>query len=195
MNNALIKQIEADKHPIQLKIKKVRRMAKKTSRAGYFKLLLLLLGISALYALILYLGAWFNKYKIVSPVIKCIPFCIEKRDDKMRSPIILTPPPKPTKAPQKETKFDKVFDTVWLHESGRGTNKTGLNGLCISKGMINEIGYAPGEGYCFKNREDQKDTFVLWFQNRLAHKKYPACDSIDECLSYYNSNGYKLADK
>jgi len=106
------------------------------------------------------------------------------------STIKITPTLTPT--PLVSEIYKKAYDKVWLSESGRGNDKTGLNGYCLTKGMINEIGYAPPDNYCFKNRKEQEETFYLWLDNRLSHKKMPWCNSIGECLLIYSAGAYSL---
>lgn len=98
--------------------------------------------------------------------------------------------PVSTPTPSISVDFEKAYDKVWLMESGRGNDKSGLNGECLAKGMINEIGYAPHDHHCFKDQVEQKATFMLWLKNRLEHNKMPWCNSINECLLLYSSRAY-----
>ena len=95
-----------------------------------------------------------------------------------------------------DEKIERVYDVIHLHESGRGTNKSGLNGYCINNGLgINEVGYAPADNFCFKNEVEQKATVKLWFNNRLGKDcvKQGFCfDTVEEGLRIYNSNSYTL---
>lgn len=100
---------------------------------------------------------------------------------------------KPTPTPKLINKaFEEAYDTVWFNESNRGNDKTGLNGYCIKKGLLNEIGYAPHDNWCFVDREEQKATFMLWLQNRLDHKKMPYCSTIKECILFYTNQAYTI---
>ena len=141
-----------------------------------------------------YLWGWFNanyyvndvkdwhiiesRYKTIKP--------IKKLTVVTKKPIVAEV--KPTYTAEQEN----AFDTVWFNESNRGNDKSGLNGACIQKGMINEIGYAPHESYCFKDRAEQKETFMLWLNNRLTHKKSPYCNTIKECILFYTNNSYTI---
>ena len=91
-----------------------------------------------------------------------------------------------------DEKIERAYKTIRLHESGNGTNKSGLHGYCLSKGMVNSVGYAPSENYCFKDEVEEKETVILWFNNRLSGKKSPHCKTVEECLSVYNSSSYTL---
>lgn len=93
-----------------------------------------------------------------------------------------------------ETQIEVAYDTVWFHESNRGTDKTGLNGKCIDNNKINEIGFAVHDPilFCFANRTEQKATFKLWLTNRLNHIKTPYCNTINECLLSYSNQAYGL---
>lgn len=95
-----------------------------------------------------------------------------------------------------DEKLERYYDGIWLHESERGENTKGANGYCIDNGLgINEVGYAPKDLYCFKDRKEQKDTVKLWFTNRLGKDcvKQGFCfDTVEEGLRIYNSNSYTL---
>ena len=95
-----------------------------------------------------------------------------------------------------DEKLERVFSVIHLHESGRGTNKSGLNGYCINNGLgINEVGYAPADNFCFKDQVEQKATVMLWFKNRLGKdcvKKGACFNTVEEGLQIYNSGSYQL---
>ena len=95
-----------------------------------------------------------------------------------------------------DEKLERVYDVIWLHESGRGTNKSGLNGYCINNGLgINQVGYAPADNFCFKDEAEQKATVLLWFRNRLGKdcvKRGSCFDTVEQGLKIYNSNSYVL---
>src|SRR3990167_5100785 len=147
------------------------------------------------------ISIWFDNNRIVfqTPVIIQAPILIKRR-------VVPTPTPKVAPKPKiksnlgvvetveakeiDESLLDKVYDYIWLRESGRGTNKTGLNGFCISNGQINEIGYAPHDNFCFSNQTEQKATVKLWFRNRLAGIK-TGCITVESCLSLYSGGAYK----
>lgn len=119
------------------------------------------------------------------------PIRIEKRVKQVKK--LIVPPLQAKKEVEKyPTGFEEAYDKVWLMESGRGTNKEGLNGYCIAKNMINEIGFAPHDKYCFENREEQKSTFITWLTNRINKVKIPYCDDVNQCLIIYSNNTYGL---
>lgn len=142
-----------------------------------------------------YLIGWFNSnYYMRSPVAKWQSVVVERYPKYERSVTIkAVEKQKPTPTPKLINQaFEEAFDTVWFNESNRGNDKTGLNGTCIKKGLLNEIGYAPHDNWCFVSREEQKKTFMLWLQNRLDHKKMPYCDTIKECILYYTNSAYTI---
>ena len=95
-----------------------------------------------------------------------------------------------------DEKLERVFSVIHLHESGRGTNKAGLNGYCINNGLgINEVGYAPADNFCFKDQVEQKATVILWFKNRLGKdcvKRGFCFDTVEEGLQKYTKSSYTL---
>ena len=177
---------------------KLEKKAKKTARK--LKVLAVVIGIilaGALCFLAFYnVSKWYDENKVTfqSPILI-----------KLQMPIVIQPRKKAIVVPVKVVKnvitpvvntnadYERAYDKVWLMESGRGTNKGGLNGYCISKDMINEIGYALHENFCFVDQKEQKKIFMLWLTNRLNHVKMPWCDTIDDCLLAYSSNSYKLS--
>jgi len=114
----------------------------------------------------------------------------------IEEPIVAIPitptAPKPNKEASRSSEYELAYNKVHLMESTSGTNKTGLNGYCINNGGVNEIGYAPHLKYCFTDTQEQKDTFMLWLDNRLNKIKQPYCNSIDECLLTYSNGAYGL---
>jgi len=138
---------------------------------------------------------WYDENKVIfqSPIIIKIqpPVVIQRREvARPKETRKIEPPVKQEKA--YPNGFEEAYDKVWLMESGRGTNKTGLNGYCIEQGLINEIGYAPHDKYCFKDREEQKSTFITWLTNRINKVKNPWCESVDQCLRVYSNGSYGL---
>ena len=94
-----------------------------------------------------------------------------------------------------DQKLERVYDVIHLHESGNGSNRSGLHGYCLSKGMVNSVGYAPAENYCFSNEKEQKETVILWFKNRLGKdcvKRGFCFDTVEEGLKVYNGGSYTL---
>lgn len=89
-----------------------------------------------------------------------------------------------------EKDIEEAFKTIHFHESNYGNDKTGLNGYCISQGMINEVGYAPSSRYCFKDKVEQHETVTLWLRNRITGVKPGICNDIESCLSVYSNGAY-----
>lgn len=144
-------------------------------------------------------GAFFNAYYLQVPwVVSFRPLVVSRVKSKPtpKPPKKLTVVTKEAIASEKAVRysleFETAYDTVHFNESNRGNDKSGLNGECIAKGLINEIGYAPHDHWCFKNKEEQKDTFMLWLQNRLDHKKTPYCNTIKDCILYYTNFAYTI---
>jgi len=193
--NPLIKTAE--------KIEVAKKKAKKVIRGWKFRLLAVLIGfLLALWAVdftVQKVTDFTNSHKITrQPVIQLKiqwPYRIEGKDSGKK---VIPPLNRAKNAPildvdvKVRADYEKAYNLVWLNESGRGKDKSGLNGYCINKGMINEIGYAPHENYCFKDRTEQKETFYLWLDNRLNHKKMPWCDNLSECILNYSNGGYTL---
>lgn len=185
----------------EVKKKKIVRHVTSTKA----KVIAVIIGIAIMGALCFlgFMGVsrWYDENKVIfqSPILIKFqaPVRIEKRTTPVKKVSVVTEKPLvKVLEPVINTNadYERAYDKVWLMESGRGTNKGGLNGYCIAKGMINEIGYAPHENFCFKDREEQKKTFMLWLTNRLNHVKMPWCDTIDDCIFAYSSGGYKLSD-
>jgi len=57
-------------------------------------------------------------------------------------------------------------------EIGFNQDITSTHIYCESIGKVNQIGYlVEGNGkFCFKNEEDQRNTFTKWFNKRLDAK-------------------------
>jgi hypothetical protein len=192
LNNKVSNRVEATK-----------KKARKVVRSWKFKLLAVLLGlVGTLVVLDLAcrnITEFTNTHKITrQPILRIKiqwPYRIEGKDSGKK---VIPPLNRAKNSPildvdvKVRADYEKAYNLVWLNESGKGTNKNGLNGYCLSKNMINEIGFAPHENYCFKDRTEQKETFYLWLDNRLNHKKMPWCDEISECILNYTNNSYTL---
>ena len=135
-----------------------------------------------------------SNYVQVPFVITTRPLIVPRKQPKKLSlaPTVVAKIPKPT--PTAKPQFEEAFDTVWFNESNRGNDKTGLHGECLAQGKINEIGFAPHERpiICFKDRKEQKDTFMLWLNNRLNHVKTPYCNTVKECILFYTNQAYTI---
>jgi len=159
----------------------------------------LLIIIVAIFLSNIFTAVFWNTYYVQIPwVVTWRSFIVSRNKTKeVAKPIKkLTVVTKEAVASENVTKYtleqETAYDTVWFNESNRGNDKSGLHGDCLKKGMINEIGYAPGQGICFKDRTDQKDTFMLWLNNRLNHVKTPYCNTIRQCILYYTNNSYTI---
>lgn len=85
---------------------------------------------------------------------------------------------------EKKVSFSEFFDTIWNHESTRGTNnkdKTALHLYCRSKGMWNEIGYNPQAKHCFKDKEEA-ELYVAYYL-----KKYTEGMTMKQALCRWNT--------
>lgn len=143
-------------------------------------------------------GYWrTHSWKFQSPVIFQTPVIIKEIKPEAMLPVISAKnAPEGRIQPDLEysEEFERAYHTVRVHESSDGKNKSGLNGVCIAQGMINEIGFAPHEAYCFTDEKDQKATFMLWLKNRygIPCVKQGFCRaSIGDLLSLYSSGAYK----
>ena len=69
------------------------------------------------------------------------------------------------------SRHSKEIDTIWLLESGRGTNDNpqALHNYCKSKGETNEFGYGGmQEMICFKTFQESVDRVSQWLDVREA---------------------------
>lgn len=184
---------------------KAKRKIRYTTSSVKFKALCAILGVLLMLVMVMTAGevyhAWRLTYRWNMP-IRFEPLIIEIKKPEIKSPL-----PKKAKVSMVtevmgsekngvvtagislQDQIERMYDIVWFHESGRGTNLKGLNGFCISQGMINEIGYAVADNYCFKDRNEQHATFLLWVRNRLGTK----CQTLDKCLALYNNSEYTLS--
>ena len=141
-------------------------------------------------------GAFFNAYYLQVPWVITLRPLVVSRDKSVKPIKKLTTSSKKASIevvkPTYTAEYETAYDTVWFNESNRGNDKSGLNGECIAKGLTNQIGFAPHDHWCFKNEEEQKETFMLWLKNRLEHKKTPYCNTIKECILYYTNNSYTI---
>lgn len=176
---------------------KIEKKAKKLAKR--LKVLAIIIGVllalAFMFVCFYEVSNWYDSHKVIfqSPIIIKLqsPIKIEKRKFDVVVPlketkVIVTP------TITQPDEFELAYDKVWLRESGRGTNKQGLNGYCISRGMVNEIGYDPQDNYCFADTKEQKETFMLWLNNRINKIKSPWCNNVDECLLVYSNGSYKL---
>lgn len=77
----------------------------------------------------------------------------------------------------------QFFNTLRQKESSMGTNKdiTALHNYCSSKGLWNEIGYAPKQKYCFKDIKEAQ-LYVAYYVKKNCDGKTQA-----ECECYWNT--------
>jgi len=188
MNNLLNKKVERETIRIE---KKAKRIAKKMKLAAI--LIGSILAIGVVFFLFYQVSKWYDENRVIfqNPIILQAPIKIERRDTPKKQKTRKEGAVKSNISAYPQG-FEEAYDLVWFKESGRGGNKTGLNGFCISKGGINEIGYSPADKYCFDNPKEQKETFMLWLSNRLNKVKMPYCETINQCILVYSAGNYGL---
>jgi hypothetical protein len=66
------------------------------------------------------------------------------------------------------SRIEKLYQTIRIMESGKGTNSNpiALHNKCKAKNMRNQIGYLATPDYCFDNEEHEKLTFSRWIMKR-----------------------------
>lgn len=79
------------------------------------------------------------------------------------------------------SKYPDFIDHIWEHESGRGSNTSGLAGTCLAKDMSNEFGFYPQGKWCFDNFQKAVERIELWRE----HEAKGLTDN--QALCYYNS--------
>jgi hypothetical protein len=57
------------------------------------------------------------------------------------------------------------YDKIRQLESQKGKDLSGLHGICVRKGMINEISYDPYNGTCFESEHEQRVIFDGWVRD------------------------------
>jgi len=190
MNNLLLKKMDKNTTKTEKKVKKTIKNMK------VYAILIGVLLVIGMFGIAFYnVSRWYDENKVIfqSPILLKFQPLIKIR---RRIVVKLSKTRKEAPIVRKENAypkgFEEAFDKVWLMESGRGTNKGGLNGYCIAKGMVNEIGYAPHDKYCFESQEEQKNTFITWLTNRINKVKMPWCENIDQCLKIYSNSAYGI---
>jgi len=68
---------------------------------------------------------------------------------------------------KEDTRWWKMYQIIRFRESNYGTK--GLAVTCKKKGMINDVGYLPVKGYCFKSEWDQENTVANWINKRANY--------------------------
>lgn len=180
--------------------KHLRKNKKAWSRKGLVAILTytIVVILTSLFVKSMWDGYWRgHSWKFQTPVIFQSPLIIKEVKAEMLLPVISAknaPEGKIEPDLEYSEEFERAYHTVRVHESSDGKSKSGLNGVCIAQGMINEIGFAPHEAYCFTDEKDQKATFMLWLKNRygIPCVKQGFCRaSIGDLLSLYSSGAYK----
>ena len=192
MNKYTYNKVAKKTTDIEAKASSAKKRIKNAFKGIVMAMVMVFIGICISLYLVTKFNQWSTKNEIIwqMPIILRTPVYIRQVKPVIKKiKVQVTPTPTPDK---ESMLFEKAYDLVWLRESGRGTNKSGLNGYCIKNNMINEIGYAPHEKYCFKDQVEQKATFMLWLKNRLAHNKMPYCNTVSECILNYSSGSYTL---
>jgi hypothetical protein len=190
MNNFLTKKVEKTAEKYEKKGKKVIKKLKVYAIAlgvGLF--------VIGTFLAFMNVSKWYddNRVSFQYPIIIKLqaPVIIEKRAKEVKK-LTVVPVEAKKIVEQYPTGYEEAYQKVWLMESGKGTNKGGLNGYCLAKGEINEIGFDPQDKYCFANREEQKSTFITWLTNRMNGAKMPHCENIEQCLRVYSNNSYGI---
>lgn len=68
---------------------------------------------------------------------------------------------------KEDTRWWRLYQLIRKQESNYG--KMGLAVTCAKKGMINEVGYLPVKGFCFKSEWDQESTVANWINKRATY--------------------------
>jgi len=106
------------------------------------------------------------------------------RIDQLETVEHIRPTPVPTPEIENETLLENLYQRVRLKESTNG--QFGLAKTCKNKGMINEIGWNPSKGHCFKTAEQQEKAFKAWFDKYINQKGW----GVSRALSYYTGGDY-----
>lgn len=134
---------------------------------------------------------WFNDNYKFQPLI--VPREMSPVPEK--SPIITIPTEKPvpktSPKPKAQTKAEIVanskypdfIDHIWVRETGRGSNKEGLNGYCLGQGLSNEFGFYPSGKHCFPTFEASVQRLEKWYEVDSKGLSY------NQKLCYYNGAG------
>lgn len=168
-------------------------------------IILILIGI---YAILRTVSNFFDNNKVVfHQVIKIElnpPFTIEKRE-LLISPVVEATPsatPSPTPEPTsqgfhlipsamaqevREIDYKNLAQFIHFRESNSGTAPKGHHVTCRNKGLWNEIGYAPQQGFCFESEEAGMAKLDSWLKENVSAL------GISKSLCKYNS-GKALAD-
>jgi hypothetical protein len=123
---------------------------------------------------------WFVIFMALFVIWALINNCVHKTP--LVSPVVLNPVKNvyANEIRKEDTKSWKLYQLVRKYESNYGT--MGLAVTCKNKGMINEVGYLPFKGFCFKSEGDQELTVMQWFQKRLNGGM-----SVETAMCLYNT--------
>lgn len=103
--------------------------------------------------------------------------------------VVVTATPTPVKKTMTKaqivaaSKYPWFIDHIWLRESGRGKNQSGLAGYCAAKGMSNEFGYYPQGKWCFATFAEAVARIERWREKEAGGL------SDSQALCYYNGAG------
>lgn len=133
--------------------------------------------------------------KTISPIGKPTVIEMVRKDTIEDFSVSPTPTSTPTPQPKKKatmgtieakraivdaSKYANFIHHIWLRESGRGTNTSGLNGYCLSQGKTNEFGFYPRGKYCFDSFEASVQRLERWREETAKGM------SDNVALCYYN---------
>lgn len=195
----------------QEEVKKIELKPKRQFKLNWklktlFVLSVIVLMLFGLYSVIRGISNFFDYNKIVfHQVIKLEvnpPFTVEKREIELISPVA-TPSAEVKEEPKKESfhlipnveassgvhelDYKTLASFIHFRESNNGTAPKGHHITCRNKGMWNEIGYAPQQGFCFESEEAGMIKLDNWLKENVEALGIP------QSLCKYNS-GKALAD-
>lgn len=149
-----------------LKYWTAKKLNKHSLNIWYFIAFLMI--VFMFYGLLCKLGEQYNSGKLVSPLVS--------------NPVTQV---YASELKKEDTKAWKIYQYIRWVESNNGTK--GLAVTCKSKNGVNEIGYLPVKGFCFKSEWDQELTVMQYIEKRLNNGW-----TEDQVKCFYNS-GSKLS--
>lgn len=181
MKNPLISTAE--------KIDSIKKKARKTVRGWKFRLLAVLIGLSLAVGLT-FLGfynvsKWYDQHEVKfhSPIeVRLFPVVsVVKRETGLKSVSGAYILPKEKQLWEDEEFLTNIYELTRRFESNYGRDNGDLTALhlyCQKNNMLNEIGYAPHDNFCFKSYWDQETTFKKWLVKRLRDEKLSIIEAV-----------------